>query len=153
MLSRRPHGTAALKGSADYSHISGCVRFWQTNCGVLAAAEVWGLPEFSEKCRDSVFAMHIHSGEHCSGNGHDPFSDTMGHYNPEDCKHPFHAGDMPPLFADDGYALSIFLTKRFSVREIIGKTVILHADPDDFTTQPSGNAGEKIACGQIKRIC
>ena len=43
------------------------------------------------------------------------------------------------------------LTGRFHVGEVIGKTVILHADPDDFHTQPSGNAGAKIACGVIRK--
>ena len=44
------------------------------------------------------------------------------------------------------------LTGRFRVEEILGKTVILHGAPDDFRTQPSGNAGKKIACGVIRRI-
>ncbi|MBP3600475.1 MAG: superoxide dismutase family protein [Clostridia bacterium] len=56
---------------------------------------------------------------------------------------------MPPLFEVNGRAFSVFLTDRFSVPQILGKTVIIHALPDDFTTQPSGNAGEKIACGII----
>ena len=43
------------------------------------------------------------------------------------------------------------LTGRFHVGEVLGKTVILHAQPDDFHTQPSGNAGTKIACGVIRR--
>lgn len=43
-------------------------------------------------------------------------------------------------------------TDRFYVDEIIGKTVIVHEDPDDFHTQPSGNAGKKIACGVILRL-
>jgi len=41
------------------------------------------------------------------------------------------------------------LTDRFTLPEIIGKTVIINDMPDDFTTQPSGNAGEKIACREI----
>ena len=43
------------------------------------------------------------------------------------------------------------LTDRFSINDVIGKTVIIHAKPDDFTTQPSGNSDGKIACGVIKR--
>lgn len=44
-----------------------------------------------------------------------------------------------------------FTTDRFSVEEIVGKTIIIHSNVDDFTTQPGGNSGEKIACGVIKR--
>ena len=47
---------------------------------------------------------------------------------------------------------SAFLSGRFTIDEIIGKAVIVHSSPDDFTTQPSGNAGEKIACGIIKEL-
>lgn len=82
----------------------------------------------------------------------DPFADAMSHYNPNDCEHPHHAGDLPPLFGNDGFALLLFLTSRFSVDEIIGKTVIIHDQPDDFTTQPSGNSGTKIACGVIGKV-
>ena len=74
----------------------------------------------------------------------------MTHYNPKDCPHPYHAGDMPPLFGNNGEAFMAFMTDRFTVEEIIGKTVIIHSNPDDFTTQPGGNSGEKIACGKIK---
>lgn len=47
----------------------------------------------------------------------------------------------------------MFMTDRFTVNEVIGKTVIIHLHPDDFATQPSGNSGEKIACGVIKHNC
>ena len=43
------------------------------------------------------------------------------------------------------------LTDRFSVAEVIGRTLVIHSDPDDFRTQPSGNAGTKIACGVIRK--
>ncbi len=50
---------------------------------------------------------------------------------------------------NNGYAFSAFLTDCFSLSEVMGKTVIIHGNPDDFTTQPSGNSGEKLACGVI----
>ena len=53
---------------------------------------------------------------------------------------------------DGGKAYLKVLTGRFRLEEVIGRTVILHRDPDDFHTQPSGNAGTKIACGVIQRI-
>ena len=49
-------------------------------------------------------------------------------------------------------AFLAFITDRFTANEVIGKTVIIHDSPDDFTTQPSGNAGNKIACGIISKI-
>ena len=59
---------------------------------------------------------------------------------------------MPPLFGNSGRAWLAFLTDRITVDEIIGKTVVIHSAPDDFTTQPSGNSGSKIACGAIERL-
>ena len=152
MLIQRPHAMALIKGSKDYPQIRGNIRFFQTKKGVLAAIEVSGLPASSNKCENHIFAFHIHSGGSCSGNENDPFADALTHYNPDNCPHPHHAGDMPPLFGCNGNAFSAFLTDRFSVDEIIGKTVIIHSSPDDFTTQPSGNSGTKIACGVINRI-
>lgn len=81
-----------------------------------------------------------------------PFPLSGAHYNPGECEHPHHAGDLPPLFGCNGYAVSIFLTDRFLVDDVIGKTLILHDRPDDFKTQPAGDAGEKIACGVIQSV-
>ena len=72
------------------------------------------------------------------------------HYNPQNTEHPNHAGDMPPLLGNQGYAYSVFYDKRFTIQEIIGRAVIIHEKPDDFTTQPSGNSGAKIGCGVIQ---
>lgn len=148
-LHRRPNAWAVISGSETHPGLSGVVRFYQTRCGVLVAAEVSGLPEAGEPCGSGVFGFHIHSGARCAGDG-EPFAAAQGHYNPGDCPHPAHAGDLPPLFANCGRAFQAFLTDRFTVREIIGKTVIIHAAPDDFTTQPAGNAGKRIACGEIR---
>ena len=74
------------------------------------------------------------------------------HYNPGACEHPHHAGDLPPLFGCNGYAMSVFLTDRFLVDDVIGKTLIIHDRPDDFKTQPAGDAGEKMACGVIQSV-
>jgi Cu-Zn family superoxide dismutase len=55
------------------------------------------------------------------------------------------------LFGNQGFAFMTVLTNRFSVDEIAGRTVVIHRSPDDFTSQPSGNSGPKIACGQIHK--
>ncbi len=73
-----------------------------------------------------------------------------GHYNPTGQQHPKHVGDMPPLLANDGIAFSAFYTNRFNPEDIVGKVVVIHANPDDFTSQPSGNPGSIVACGEIK---
>lgn len=146
---RRANAAAFIKGSEKYPDIRGRALFYQLRNGVIVRTEVINLPDFPERCNSPIFAFHIHGGNSCAGNMQDSFADAGMHYNPTDCPHPYHAGDLPPLFSADGRALSVFLSNRFTVREIIGKTVIIHSSPDDFTTQPSGNAGEKIACGVI----
>ncbi len=143
---------AAIHGNAKYPGINGSVKFYQTARGVLTIAEIFGLPVPAEKCGNDIFAFHIHSGASCTGNNEDEFANVGTHYNPTDCPHPYHAGDMPPLFSAGGTAFLAFLSDRFTADEIIGKTVIIHDSPDDFTTQPSGNAGNKIACGEIVKV-
>ncbi|MBT9777985.1 superoxide dismutase family protein, partial [Clostridium sp. MCC353] len=78
------------------------------------------------------------------------FAHTGEHYNPTNQPHPDHAGDLPPLLGNQGYAWTSFYDKRFTVDQIMGRAVIIHQKADDFTSQPSGNSGEKIACGVIR---
>lgn len=151
VFTKRPDARAVIRGSREYPDINGVVRFYGTSKGVVVSAQITGLPDSETKCRNPIFGFHIHSGSRCSGNSQDPFAFVYAHYNPEDCPHPFHAGDMPPLFGNKGNAFSAFLTDRFTIGEIIGRTVIIHSSPDDFTSQPGGNAGQKIACGEIIR--
>ena len=148
----KPQARARIFGDPNHSRIFGTARFYQTDQGVLTAVEVSGLPSPERNCRSPIFALHIHAGTSCSGDAQNPFRGAAAHYDPDSCPHPYHAGDLPPLFGSHGYALSVFLTDRFTVREIIGKTIIIHEKPDDFSTQPSGAAGEKIACGEIVSV-
>lgn len=151
VLRGRPQAAASIAGSESCPGLSGTVRFYQTGEGVIVLAEISGLPRADPPCQERVFGFHIHQGTDCAGNMEDPFADAMSHYDPQGCEHPYHAGDLPPLFGNDGYALSLFLTRRFTVDEVMGRTVIIHDRPDDFTSQPSGNSGTKIACGVIRR--
>jgi len=151
VLRGRPQAAASIMGSENYPGISGTVRFYQTRNGAIVLAELGGLPHAELPCQERIFGFHIHQGTNCGGNVDDAFADAMSHYDPYGCDHPHHAGDLPPLFGNDGFALSLFLTRRFSVDEVIGRTVIIHDRPDDFTTQPSGSSGTKIACGVIRR--
>ena len=150
VLRREPQAVARVHGNREYAKICGDVYFYQMADGVLVAARVTGLPKPTQEAPGRFFGFHIHSGSRCAGTSEDPFADTLGHYNPDDTSHPNHAGDMPPLFGNRGFAFQVFFTNRFCVQEILHKTVVIHSRPDDFTSQPAGNAGKKIACGQIK---
>lgn len=152
VLRSRAQAVAVVKGGADYPDITGTVLFYQTEYGVIVFAEVGGLPVVQSLCRGGIFGFHIHAGTDCGGTMEDAFADAMQHFDLNGCKHPYHAGDLPPLFGNDGLAVSAFLTNRFRVEEVLGRTVIIHSQPDDFTTQPSGNSGVKIACGVIKSL-
>ncbi|MCE5235655.1 MAG: superoxide dismutase family protein [Clostridiaceae bacterium] len=149
VLLDRPAAYAAIKGSAPYSSVRGMVYFYQTRGDVVVAAEVSGLPHLGGPCMNGIFAFHIHEGGSCLGGREDRYAGAGGHFNPRKCPHPYHAGDMPPLFENDGSAFLAFITDRFTVCEVIGRSVIIHAGVDDFTSQPAGNSGKRIACGTI----
>ena len=100
----KPNSAADISGGENYPGIRGRVIFRQQKNGVLVTADIYGLPTGETGCDSGVFGFHIHEGEDCGSNGQEPFSNTKGHYNPGDCPHPYHAGDLPPLFENDGYA-------------------------------------------------
>ena len=151
VLCKRPQAVAVIRGCKANPDTRGRVLFYEMRQGVIVRAEITGLPQNKGACKNPIFAFHIHEGDSCTGIDNDPFSNAKGHYNPDNCPHPYHAGDMPPLFGVNGTAFSAFLPDRFRISEIIGRTVIIHIHPDDFMTQPSGGAGEKIACGVVVR--
>lgn len=143
----KPAAVAEIKGSRVYGSISGKVEFYATYGGTIVIAEIHGIPEEIE---NDFLGFHIHSGSSCTGNAEDPFADAGLHYNPKNLSHPDHAGDLPPLLGSKGTAWMAIYTNRFYPEDVIGKTVIIHSKPDDFRTQPSGDSGVKIACGEIK---
>ena len=138
-----PTAVAHIHGGDQAPEIYGEVQFYQEEDRVLISANVAGLPE----SESGFFGFHIHEGGSCTG---EDFSRTGNHFNPQSKPHPDHAGDLPPLMLCNGGAYMTLMTDRFRVKDIIGRTVIIHDRPDDFTTQPSGNAGTKIACGVIE---
>ena len=107
---------------------------------------------------DQEHGFHIHEAGDCSsGDG----MSTKGHFNPHgkphgDPKSPErHAGDLPSLKADKGGRAKIdvttdIITVRPGPASIVGRGLIIHADPDDYKTQPTGNAGARIVCGVIR---
>lgn len=133
------------------SGVTGTVNFRQLRNSVAVNANVRGL-------RPGQHGFHIHERGDCSA------PDGMsagGHFNPTNQQHgnptsgTHHVGDMPMLRAGrrGSAALSARMTTatlRPGDASIIGKAVIVHADADDFTTQPTGNSGGRIACGVIE---
>ena len=139
---RKPNAKAIIKGSEAYPDIHGEVLFCQEKNGVIIHVRIFGLPQ-----NDSGFyGFHIHEGNDCDND----FKNTGGHLNLEKHLHPSHTGDLPPLLSCRGNAFMMVKTDRFRVRDIIGRTVIIHLRADDFRTQPSGDSGEKTACGMIR---
>ena len=144
----RPKAMAWVADNKNNPKTSGLVKFYQTvNGGILVEAEFFGLPTSPMEDNSAFYAMHIHNSPDCSND----FTQVGPHFNPENLPHPFHAGDLPPLLSNQGYAWTSFFDRRFTIDDIIGKSVIIHSGTDDFSTQPSGNPGSIIACGDIRR--
>lgn len=142
--SGRPAAFAQLRGGKDAPGLIGIVRFYQLPAGVMVDARVSGLPNNGS----GFHGFHIHEGAACAG---EEFSVTGSHYNPTQQLHPKHAGDLPSLLSYGGRARLSVVTDRFSIPDIIGRTVVVHSHADDFHTQPAGDAGTKIACGVIRK--
>lgn len=136
---------AVVSGSPDYSYIEGKVVFTQKEDTVDVEVDLVNLPQ------SQFLGFHIHSGAECTGNEEDPFKNAKAHFNPSRKSHPDHAGDLPALYSSNGQIHTTFETDKFTVADIIGKTIIIHSDRDDFTSQPAGDAGSKIACGVIEK--
>jgi len=146
---------ANIKGGPLKKDIRGYVSLKKVEGGVIVCAHVYGLPKYKKgnNKKDPIgpFGFHIHEGETCAiGDKNDPFKDAKGHFNPKKVPHGNHAGDFPVLIAHDGFAGMCFFTNKFNIDEVIGKAIIIHENPDDYRSQPAGDAGKRLACGIIK---
>lgn len=148
----RPDAYAYISGSPEYPDLYGSVFFYEALNGTVVLVQLIGLPDLEEACSPRFLGFHIHEGSLCTSNGADPFADAGQHFNPHQCKHPEHSGDLPPLLVSEGIAWSIFYTSHFKIPEILSRTVIVHDMADDFRSQPSGDSGKKIGCGMIQPI-
>jgi Cu-Zn family superoxide dismutase len=145
---------AIIKAGPDYPAITGIVTFEDVTGGVKVCANIDGLPLYKPatdgKEPIGPFGFHIHEKGHCEVKDPDkPFEACGGHWNPYNQPHGNHAGDFPVLFSNNGHAGMCFFTDKFTVRDILGRSVIIHENPDDYRTQPAGNSGKRIACGVI----
>jgi Cu-Zn family superoxide dismutase len=141
---------AVLHGTKGNEKIHGVVKFTDTGSGVKVMAHVEGLEPNSEH------GFHIHEFGDCSDM--EKAMSTGGHFNPEKHEHgkpgdpKAHPGDMGNIKADGtGMAMAEVTLPDASItgkNAILGRGVIVHEKKDDFT-QPTGNAGGRIACGVI----
>lgn len=153
----KPYAKAVVHGSALAPDISGEVEFFNSNKGSIVLIELTGLPEHIPAILDrepvGPFGFHIHEGSTCGlAMGENAFESAGAHYNPTNSLHPEHAGDLPVVFSNNGYAWMAVYTNRFKPSDVINKTVMLHRNPDDFRSQPSGKSGVRIACGTIEKV-
>ncbi len=136
----------AVRGNSNAPGLHGCVWFCDISYGVHVRAKIFCLP----KNDTGFYGFHLHETGDCSL---PDFSGAGGHYNPGGLEHPLHAGDFPMLIADNRMqAELIFVTSRFRVEDILGRAVIIHLGRDDYTSQPSGDAGTRIGCGIIRAL-
>lgn len=149
-LNGAPEAYAEIMGTERYPEIHGRITFYDVYGGTILMAEVYGLPDEQSEDKGQFFGFHIHEGGSCTGDAEDPLKNTGLHYNPDGSAHPDHAGDLPPLLSNQGAAWFAVYTGRFHPEDVIGKTAVIHSHPDDFRSQPSGDSGEKIACGEIR---
>lgn len=132
---------------------TGNVQFVQLGDMVRVSGTIKGLKPNAEH------GFHIHEKGDCSsGDG----MSAGGHFNPTGAKHGHagdpgvHAGDLPSLHADaTGTATFSAELRGISVgagmTDVVGRGLIVHAMPDDYVTQPTGNSGGRLACAVIVR--
>jgi len=145
-----PASATVTLAPASGSTANGTVRMVQEGDRVVMRARIAGLAPNHEH------GFHIHEKGDCSA----PDASSAGeHLNPNAKAHgaphtEHHAGDLPSLKSDaSGVAATSFEVKGTllgtGAADFMGKALVVHADPDDYMTQPSGNSGKRIACGVI----
>jgi len=148
-------GALAAEASAELKDANGTsvgtVTLHAVPHGVLLRANFTALPE-------GPHAFHVHAVGDCTP----PFASAGGHYNPGGAKHGLtadeghHAGDMPNLHVPASGALEIevfnaSLRLDDALFDADGAAIVVHEGPDDYASDPAGNAGGRIACGVIRR--
>ena len=146
--------TAELQPTKD-STVKGSIRFTVVDGRLHASGDISGLKPGSEH------GFHIHEKGDCSA---PDGTSAGGHFNPGNAEHgsieaaAHHGGDMPNIVADaqgnahvDGPVSSNVNAGKGDGFDIIGRGLIVHADPDDYHSQPTGNAGARLACAVIAK--
>ncbi len=132
------------------NNVRGLIVFHEMDGHLMVHAKISGLKPSGEH------GFHVHETGSCaSADG----TSAGGHFNPDGKPHgpptaAHHAGDLPALKADaNGVADQKFMlmgpTVAAGPASVVGRSVIVHALPDDYTTQPTGNSGARLGCGVI----
>ena len=150
----KPIATAQLQPTKD-STVAGTINFSLVDGQLRASGDITGLKP------DSEHGFHIHEKGDCSA---PDGTSAGGHFNPGSSEHGsisaamHHGGDMPNIKADaqgnahiDGPVASNVNVGVGDGFDIVGRGLIVHADPDDYKTQPTGNAGARLACAVIAK--
>ena len=149
----RATANLAPTGAISPNPTMGKVTFQALEHGVRVEGEVRGFASGTEH------GFHIHEKGDCGDNG----NASGGHFNPGGGTHGkfaapgSHAGELPSLVADSG-GVARFSVDVHSIslieganNNVVGRALVVHRDRDDFTTQPAGNSGPRIACAVITR--
>ncbi|WP_371345258.1 superoxide dismutase family protein [Ancylobacter sp. IITR112] len=151
-----PENTASASLISPKGEQLGNATLKQTPHGVLISVELQGIAQ-------GPHGFHIHETGKCDPA--DGFKSAGGHYNPQGKRHGLldpagpHAGDMPNQFVGPSGTLSVQVLNTFvtlepgtaSLFDEDGSALMVHSGPDDYTSQPAGEAGERVACGVIER--
>lgn len=141
MTALAPMGSSTAQGTVHLQELK--------DGGVEVKVDLTGVPP-------GVHGFHVHEFGNCADNG----NAAGGHFNPTSMPHSspdaasHHAGDFGNVTAGaNGEVHTSFITRSITVspgqNSAVGKAIILHANPDDLVTQPTGNAGGRIACGVV----
>jgi Cu-Zn family superoxide dismutase len=137
-------------------HRVGLVQLTRSGAGVRVRVQINGLSA-------GFHGFHVHATGVCTP----PFTTAGGHFNPGGTGHPNHAADMPVLLVnEDGTGEARFVSDRYSLANVVGRALIVHAGPDNYaniptryaatgpdaTTLATGDAGGRAACGVIRRV-
>lgn len=146
---------ADLTGTQPDTTVTGTARFSEDDGKVKMKLEI----TVPKKANQSV-AVHIHEHGDCGNMG----KEAHGHWNPTKANHgkwgseSFHRGDIGNVDLNgEGKGTIEIETDLWSIggsdttKNILNKAIIVHGGVDDFTTQPTGNAGTRIGCGVIKK--
>ncbi|MEA2562066.1 MAG: superoxide dismutase, Cu-Zn family [Acidobacteriota bacterium] len=143
--------TVTLAGAPTDTDFTGRVEVTPEGSGVRIVADVAGVD------KDGKHGIHVHENGMCDheGEGGKPFTSAGGHFNPAGTEHacpptdPRHAGDLGNIEVSGGIGHMELSVPNLTADQLNGKAIILHAGEDDCKTQPTGNSGDRLACGVV----